>query len=123
MKKTGFWLILIGGLLALSLIAAVLLRQNAESGTAKIWQEGVLLETIDLDRVTEPYTVTVSAKEGGVNVISVERGRIRVIEADCPDGVCVDQGWISDSSAPIACLPHGLIIEITGVNSDVDGVT
>ena len=34
--------------------------------------------------------------------------------ADCPDQVCVHQGWISDSTVPIVCLPHQVIIEVTG---------
>lgn len=123
MKKTGFWIALIAALLVLSVVAMLIVQRSAQGGTAKIWQDGVLIETIDLTEVTEPYTFAVEAADGGVNVISVERGRICVVQADCPDGVCVKQGWISDSSSPIACLPHGLIIEITGSDSEIDSVT
>ena len=123
MKKTGFWIALVGGLLALSLLTCVIVKQTAAGGTAKIWQDGVLIDTIDLNAVTEPYSITVTAADGGVNVIRVEHGRICVTEADCPDGVCVAQGWISDSSTPIACLPHGLIVEVVGSDGGVDSVT
>ena len=61
--------------------------------------------------------------EDGYNVIEVERGRIRVAEADCPDQVCVRQGWISNSVVPIACLPHRLVIQLDSDGGGVDGMT
>ncbi len=45
-------------------------------------------------------------------MIRVEPGRIAVTAADCPDKVCVDAGWRSDSASPIVCLPHRLVIRI-----------
>ena len=45
-------------------------------------------------------------------MIRVEPGRIAVIGADCPDKVCVEAGWRSDSASPIVCLPHRLVIRI-----------
>ena len=53
-------------------------------------------------------------EEGGSNTVQVEKGRIRVSEADCPDQICVNQGWISGGAVPIVCLPHRLMIEIVG---------
>ena len=61
--------------------------------------------------------------EGGYNLIEVERGRIRVAEADCPDQVCVRQGWISNSVVPIACLPHKLVVQLESASGGVDGAT
>ena len=77
-------------------------------------------EEIDLERVTEPRTLTLEDGRGR-NTVLVERGRICVSEADCPDQICVKQGWISDGTVPIVCLPHRLVIEITGDGGDVDG--
>ena len=51
----------------------------------------------------------------------MEPGRIRVSAADCPDQVCVEQGYISDGTVPIVCLPHGLVIEIVGGEEPLDG--
>ena len=44
--------------------------------------------------------------------IRVEHGSIQVVSADCPDQVCVRQGAISGGYVPIACVPHGLVIDI-----------
>ena len=60
---------------------------------------------------------------GGSNTILVEQGRIRVIEANCPDQVCVDQGWISNGTVPIVCLPHKLMIQIVGGGEALDAAT
>lgn len=50
--------------------------------------------------------------EYGLNVLSVEKDRCCVIEADCPDKIDVLQGWISQPGEMLVCLPHHLIIEI-----------
>ena len=59
--------------------------------------------------------------EGGAeNVVEVEPGRIRIVSATCPDQVCVRQGWISDSTVPVVCLPNQVIVEIVGGEGFVD---
>ena len=45
-------------------------------------------------------------------MIRAEPGRIAVVAADCPDRICVREGWLSDSASPIVCLPHRLVIRI-----------
>ena len=124
MRSTKFWLILIGFLLLLSAGAGAFLWFGRGGGaqTALVYQDGVCIRTIDLSRVDAPCSFTVEW-EDGYNIIEVERGRIRVSEADCPDKVCVRRGWVSDSAAPIACLPHKLVIQLEGGGeADIDGV-
>ena len=79
-----------------------------------------VVEEIDLDRVAEPRSFTLE-DGSGTNTVQVERGRIRVSAADCPDQVCVKQGWISGGAVPIICLPHRLTIEIVDGGGDLDG--
>ena len=120
MKKTGFWIAIIGVILVCSMLPVLLLRGNGEGGIARILVDGEQLRSIDLaSSATETFEVV--SEDGDRNVVAIERGRIRVTEANCPDQVCVRQGWISDSATPIACLPHGLVIEITGVEDGPDG--
>ena len=106
---------------AVAVSAAVLLLRggSAPSPVARITRDGVLLEEIDLETVDQPRSFTLE-DGSGTNTVQVERGRIRVSEADCPDQVCVNQGWISDGTAPIICLPHRLMIEIVGGGGDLD---
>lgn len=122
MLKTRTWILLFAGLAALALLAMGLLRLFSAPGTeARIYQDGVCVETIDLSRVTSAYSLVLEDGEGGSNTILVEPGRIRVSEADCPDQVCVRQGWLADSAGSIVCLPHGLVIRIEG-GSELDTV-
>ncbi len=109
--------------LAVLLCAGFLLwrQSHAQPGTtAQIYQFGELVEEIPLDQVTESYTIPLEGEDGAENVIEVAPGRIRVRRANCPDQVCVRQGWISDSSVPVVCLPHQVVIQITGGEGDVD---
>ena len=102
---------------AASAVFLLVRDQKTDAATARITRDGVLLEEIDLNAVDRPYSFTLEDGSGS-NTVSVEQGRIRVSEADCPDQICVHQGWISDSALPIVCLPHRLMIEITGGGLD-----
>ena len=120
MKTRGIVLLLAA---AAALSAAVLLLRGGDrpsSPVARITRDGAVLEEIDLDKVDQPYSFTLE-DGSGANTIQVEQGRIRISEADCPDQVCVNQGWISGSALPIICLPHRLMIEIVGAGGGVDG--
>ncbi len=123
MRSTKFWLLVVGILLAVAAAASVaIFRTKLGDSTALIYQDGACVRTIDLSQVDQPYSFMVEWN-GGYNVIEVERGRIRVSEADCPDQVCVHQSWISNSVVPIACLPHKLVIRlVSGSDSKVDAV-
>lgn len=58
--------------------------------------------------------------EFGYNLIEVGDGKVRVIEADCPDKLDVKQGYISNPGEVIVCLPNRLVIEIKGDSIDED---
>ena len=56
--------------------------------------------------------------EFGYNKINIAPDGISVVEADCRDHICIDQGKVSTEGVPIVCLPHRLTIEIEGGNID-----
>ncbi len=103
------WLALILALI-LAASAAALLLAPKNGSRARIYKDGELFCIIDLSGVSEPYTVEV----GGGNIVRVERGRIRMESADCPDRLCVNQGWSSSSAKPIVCLPNRVMIIVDG---------
>ena len=77
-----------------------------------IYQSGELLETIRLDTVTDEYTFEVPGEGGASNTVCVRPGSIAIISANCPDQICVHQGFISTSLLPITCLPNRLVIRV-----------
>ena len=116
-------------LAALLLVAAIsavflLLKPDAPSRpVARITVNGTIVNEIALDSASLPQTFVYEGMGGFTNTIEAEPGRIRVSEAGCPDQVCVHQGWISDGTVPIVCLPNQLIIEISGGGSGLDAAT
>ena len=113
MIKTRTWIIIIAALGVLMVLLSVLILTARRPGvTAQVILNGEVIREIDLSRVKEPYSFSVDDGAGGTNLVEVEPGRIRVSEANCPDGICVSQGWLSDQTVPIVCLPHRLIIKI-----------
>ena len=88
------------------------LWQRPAAGTvANIYQDGVCIRSVDLAAVREPETFTITTGHGS-NTVLIEPGRICISEANCPDQVCVNTGWLADSAAPIVCLPHRVVIRI-----------
>ena len=77
----------------------------------EILQDGKILYTLDLAQAEDQtFTVTYG---GRTNEIEIRDHQIRVKAADCPDQICVHQGWIETGVTPIVCLPNSLSIQIT----------
>ncbi len=98
-------------------VAAILMGGNDEPATVRITVGGTIVNEIPLSSNSLPKTITVNGKDGGENTVVVEEGRVSISHADCPDQLCVHQGWITDSTLPIVCLPHQVIVEIVGGES------
>lgn len=81
--------------------------------TAQIFQNGELIKSIDLNQVKESYTFTVTGDNGCTNTIEVRPQSIGIISADCPDKLCISQGFIHNSLLPVTCLPNRLVIQIS----------
>ena len=111
MKKND--LILIGALLLLCGIGVVFFftRTDSEVRHAVITQNNIELYDIPLTGHTGTEDIIISDGDGE-NVIRIEGETIAVIEADCPDLVCVHTGAASKKGDVIACLPHKLLIEV-----------
>lgn len=59
----------------------------------------------------------------GHNVVMIADGKVFMQEADCPDQHCVRQGEIKSTNKSIICLPHKLVVEVTGEAADAAGET
>lgn len=115
--KTKHLILIIGVLLALCVgISAFLLWPKQPGKQAEILSSNQLIRTVDLSK---NETFTVKSPNGGSNTIQIKDGKIAVIEADCPDHICMEFGWC-DSGMPIVCLPNGLIINFP--SEQIDGI-
>ena len=87
--------------------------------TAIIIEDGEVLHEIDLSAVQEPEEYLLD--EGDV-IIEAESGRIRFVESDCPNQICVHTGWIDRANQMAACLPNRILIKLVGNYEEVDVV-
>ncbi len=109
------------GVAVLGAVGAKLIgRVNNERPIAYVYENGKLVEEIDLSKIDKEYTI-----ELGGNTILVEPNQISVIKADCPDKLCIGQGVISNGAKSIICLPNQVEIKIRDGKDtkDVDAVT
>lgn len=124
MIKTRYWVLIILVILIIG-IAFLVSRflVNNDYTIANVYQNGECIYSVDLSKVEEAYEFTIES-EWGENTIRVETGRIRFLDADCNDRICVESGWLSSDSSMLVCLPHRLIIRIeaTANSSDIDTV-
>ena len=80
--------------------------------TATILHRGQVVQTVELDRLTEEMTVTV---EGDYHLtILLDRDGVRVAESDCPGQDCVHTGTITRAGQSIVCLPEQVVVQLTG---------
>jgi hypothetical protein len=107
-------------LLLVALVSPILFTNAAGSDlTAVVTQDGEEMARIRLSGLEEAIAVPYGGAYPGV--ILAENGRIRFLEAECPDHVCVDTGWLSRAGSIAACLPARVLIRLEGSEQgDVD---
>lgn len=119
MKKMD--IIIASVLIAISLISFLFLRLNADYYYVEITHDS---EVIEYFRLTDRVEKTIELDHTGHNVVVVKDGMVNMIEADCPDQLCVHMESITyDSWNPtIICAPNKIVVRIIGGDTVVDGI-
>ena len=115
-------IIIIAGLLVSAFGAWLAIDFTKTEGTQVVVKvDGVEVETYPLD-VDGQYELI--GYNGGTNILCIENGVAYLIDASCPDHLCVKQGGISFNGETITCLPNRLTVTVTGgEDPDVDLVS
>lgn len=79
---------------------------------------GKEIDRFVLSEETPHQEVTYRPKKKQYNIVEVVGKKIRVKEDNSPDQIAVNTGWISKPGDTSICLPHRLVIEISGVPED-----
>ena len=119
--KLRILIIIAAAVFIAGIIGCVLVLNAPKKSTVNIKSGGKVLYTLDLSK-EDDRTFEVKSSDGGVNLIEIKDGKIRVKSADCPDKTCVRMGWLDSSAMPIVCLPHQLIVEFTDNDGGVDAI-
>lgn len=104
--------------------AALYIISQASFGTAA----STVVATLDGKEVLRrplavENTYEIAQPDGSVNVIAVKDGAVFMQEANCRDGLCIRQGKMRSGAKTIVCLPHKLVVQLTGdapVSDDSD---
>lgn len=59
----------------------------------------------------------------GTSRLEVRDGRVRFTDSPCVGRYCVHAGWLSRSGQVAACLPNGVVVEVTGGDREYDAVS
>lgn len=89
---------------------------NPNNLEAVIQVNGAIYKKIPLTAHSGTDTLLVRTEQG-YNKVIVKEQSIAITEADCPDKICVNEGFISQPGQTIACLPHKVIIEVRAPDS------
>lgn len=61
---------------------------------------------------------------GGTNLLQIKNGQASMLQADCPDQLCVHQKPVSLNHESIICLPNKVVVEVeSSANREFDAVT
>ena len=112
--KTKTWILLLSGVFLISLLGSFLvLRRQPDAALAEVSSGGKVVKTVNL-RENQQFTIT--SKNGGKNVVTVQDGKIAVTDATCPDHYCMKRGFCA-SGTDIVCLPNKLVIHFIGAQT------
>ena len=108
-KKYKLDILIVGIIIFISLITSLIISLTKEQGNlvvVKIKNEEIASYQLNIDG---KYSLN-----NGTNILVIEDNYAWIVEADCPDKLCIKKGKISNVGESIICLPHRLIITIEG---------
>ena len=145
MKKAD--IVFLFGILVLAFLGLFFLQQHREKGSyMEVSYDGTVLGKISIAGQEDAYYLLAEgslqklAKEknmewtaqiaqieenqtGNYNIFMCRNGEVRMIKSNCPDLLCVHHYPVKTAGENIICLPHKVVIAITGEKgSQLDGV-
>ena len=115
MKKADFILIAVTAAVVCCLLFLLYGVNGASGAFVQIEINGVVTETLPLDTDTVHEIITDGE---GENLLVIEGGTAKVMQANCPDGICKNHSEIHRNGESIICLPHRVVITIVNEADD-----
>ena len=106
---------ILGAVLLLAAALGIWTRVTARGGSTVVITTPQRTFSYSLSR---PQRLTLQGREGIVATVEIAGGRVRVETCNCADQTCVRTGWLSQTGQTCACLPGGLMLQITGDGVD-----
>ncbi|HWT27086.1 MAG TPA: NusG domain II-containing protein [Mobilitalea sp.] len=112
-------IILACSILVLGLAVILFINFTKASGSkVALSVDGKVIKTFYMKDDT---TYTYHGKNGDWNKFTIKDGVVDMIDASCPDKICVHQPSIKYNNEAIVCLPNKVVLEvIDGEDNNVD---
>ncbi len=111
LKKGDILLIIAVVILCIVLFLSGVLSSRAGT-VAKVYADGEIVKTIELNAVAEEYNFSVGEVE-----FNVSKGEISFLSSDCRDGLCVSYGRLTRAGEVMACVPNRVVVVLSAQNS------
>lgn len=85
-------------------------------GMAQVSIDGQTVRTIDAGELAKSGQFKLTAN-GYHYTVEYNGGKVRISQADCPDQVCVQTGWVSRLGQVAACVPGHLILSVNNASN------
>lgn len=93
-------------------------QAKSQNTIAVVTINGDVYKEIPLSEHTGTDEIPIVTADGGHNLIVVRNQEIGITEADCPDKICIQEGFIARPGESVICLPHKLMIEVKAANHE-----
>ena len=110
MKKNDYILIAVILLAAGVIFGAYSFIHRDQGAVVQISIDGEVVEEYSLE---EEQTIPIN----DTNTLVIKDGKADMIEADCPDQICVKQKAISKNGETIVCLPNKIVVTVISEES------
>ena len=116
-------------LLALAVALLVVIHSRGREGTyvvVMIRNKEIACYSLAINAIYDIYddydNYDNNGDNGRKNKIEIKDCRVRMLEASCPNHLCIRQGWISLEGQSIVCLPNKVVVRIEGSGNGPDFV-
>jgi hypothetical protein len=116
MKKRD--IILISIFIAIAALSFGISRWQSLSDKEAILKISVQGETYGEYSLKQNQTIEI----GSTNTCEIKDGKVHMIQADCPDKLCMDFTAIDKDGGSIVCLPNQVVLEIVTDNQNIDSI-
>ncbi len=103
-------LLIVGILLIGAVIAAAVLLTEKNGSFVQVSVDGNIIASYSLYSEMETDIKGI----GGTNHLVISGGQAWIENADCPDCLCVKMGKICKTGQSVICLPHRIVVQISG---------
>ncbi len=115
-------IVLIFTLLVLSFIPEGIFYQTGNDASvsrmyAVIQVDGKVYKEVPLSGHHGTDVIPIQTEEG-YNLVVIQDESVGITEADCPDKICISEGFVSKPGATVVCLPHKVLVEVKSAGDD-----